>query len=274
TKARSAKVKLVAADKNRITKILVRTSENNEWADVTEKRYIEITADTTVYASIENDKGEAKEVSEDIECFDRKSPKVTATQDGRMVNIRASDDKSGVTTILVNNKEYSREDIEGGSLSYRVPEGTAVVTIRAEDAAGNLSSTVELPQNTTLAVLPTIVAPTPSPTPSGELVPEVVEIPEPTMIPPATPAPEETEEIPPEPTAAATPPSEQLPPAAKAAVAVGGLGIPSISGAWYWLRKKALSKPIEELELMGKKLLYDESEFSGSADPLDKKKGE
>lgn len=270
TRSRKVKVRLKAEDSsgNRIVKVLARTSEESEWADVTEQRYIEITANTTVYGSIENDKGEIKEVNKDIECFDRTAPRVTAAQDGKTVNIRATDDLSGISSILVNNKQYQRGDFEDGKLAYRVPEGTAVVIIQAEDMAGNLSNQVELPIQTTVSAVPTIVAPEPEeqPDPEPELSPEEVAVPEPE--PESSPEPIPNE---PEPTVTETAAEpEHLPPAAKAAAAAGGLGTSAVGGIWYWLRRIRLNKPVEELDLEGKKLLYDESEFGGSQDPLDK----
>ncbi|MEG0944454.1 MAG: hypothetical protein RSD07_06700 [Angelakisella sp.] len=272
TSDRKAKVKLTAEDKNRITKINVRTSDESEWADVTEQRYIYITSNTTVYASVENDKGEIKEVSQDITCFDRTAPKVTATQDGKTINIRATDELSGVKVILVNGKEYQEGDFEDGKLAYRIPEGTTMVTVKAEDAAGNLSRAVELPLQTTVAALPVVIAPTPTPTPEPELTQEDVAVPEPEPLP--TPEPIPSQEPAPEPTVTETAAEpEPLPPAAKAAAAAGGLGTTTLGGIWYWVRKKALSQSVEELGLTGK-LFYDESEFGGSIDPLDKQKGE
>ncbi|MEG1875531.1 MAG: hypothetical protein RR185_08180, partial [Angelakisella sp.] len=273
TRGRSARIRLAAEDKNRITKVLVRTAEDREWSDVTEQRYIDITANTTVYASVENDKGESKEVSELVECFDREAPKVTAIQDGKLVNIRATDAVSGVTAILVNNQEYQREDIDEGKLVYRIPDGTELVIIKAEDAAGNLSRQLELPLQTTITAVPVIVSPNPPPPPPPleESPPQEIAIPtpmpEPEPMPQLEPTPEAPE--PSQPVINAEP--EPVSPAAKAVAAVGGLGTTTLGGVWYWLRKKALKKPIAELERMASKLLYDETGFGGSDDPLDKK---
>ncbi len=269
TSSSKAKVKITAEDVNQITKVMVRTAEQKEWTDITESRYLYITSDTTVFASVQNEKGEIKEANEFIECFDQKAPSVTAAQDRNTINIRATDDTSGVARILVNNREYTGEDIDGGKLTWQIPEGTSLVVVKAEDYAGNTSRAVEIPLQTLVNAVPVI---RPEPPQSSEPQLEETGVPDPQPEP--VPEPESLPELPPEPESepmiSPEPDPEPISPVAQATTAAVGIGTPAVGGVWYYLRKKILSKPVEALEALSKRLFYDESEFGGVIDPLDK----
>lgn len=168
TNAARAKVKITATDKSSIHEILAKTGEDEDWEDITDKLYIYITEDTTVWASVENDEGTVKETHLDITCFDRKAPTVSATQQDNVVNIRAADDKSGVKAIYVNNVEYSGSKIYGGSLRYTIPDGVTTVKVKAVDEAGNESEIVELAVRATVTAIPMTIAPSEPPAVSPE----------------------------------------------------------------------------------------------------------
>lgn len=99
TNANRAKVKITASDSIGLKAVMAKTGEDDDWTDVTDSRYIWISEDTTVYASVENEDGSTKDASLDIVCFDRDAPSVTGAQQDKVVNIRAEDKKSGVKAI-------------------------------------------------------------------------------------------------------------------------------------------------------------------------------
>lgn len=268
TSASRAKVKITAGDSIGLKAIMAKTGEDDDWTDVTSSRYIWISEDTTVYASVENDDGTVKEASRDIVCFDREAPRVTATQQDKVVNIRAEDKKSGVKAIYVNNVEYSGSKIYGGNLTYTIPEGTTTVTVKAVDEAGNASETVELAVRATVTAVPAIVSPQP-PTPTPTPDPEPAAIPDPEPEPEAEPEPEpEVEEVPEEEPKAAGMTQGQL-----VGLAAGAFGLSSAgtAGTLWWLRRRRLmNEPVPDFDPNYRKK-YDESEFKGTKDPLDQR---
>lgn len=279
TNAKSVRIRITASDKGGIAELLASTAEDGgDWEDVSSRKYITISRDTTVYAAATNENGDTRTAEADIVCFDREAPVVSATLAGRTVNIRAEDDKSGVSSIVVNNVEFKEEAAYGGRLAYKVPDGVAKVTIHAKDRAGNLSNVVELPVTVTVSAVPNIVRPvpgTPAPTPpiAESAPPEDHALPDPE--PAEKPEDDGTDSgVPPPPpgtTTDETPPPVDTQNGSKAAgalaaglLAAGGAG----AAAWYHIRKrKAL--PIPEIELTDVRLEYDESEFGGADDPLE-----
>ena len=262
------KVKITASDSLGITAVYAKTAEDDEWTDVTSTRYLWIDKDTTVYASAENNDGTVKETSLNIVCFDREAPRVTATQQDKVVNIRATDTKSGVKAIYVNNVEYSGSKIYGGSLSYTIPGGVTTVAVRAADEAGNMSDTVEVAVRETVTAVPAIISPQPTaPTPTPDPEPAAIPDPEPEIEPEAEPEPEpEIEEEPEEEPKAAGMTQGQL-----AGLAAGAFGLSSAgtAGTLWWLRRRRLlSEPVPDFDPNYRKR-YDESEFHGTKDPMD-----
>ena len=270
TGASRAKVKITAGDSIGLKAIMAKTGEDDDWTDVTSSRYIWIDDDTTVYASVENDDGTVKETSLDIICFDRDAPRVTAAQQDKVVNIRAEDKKSGVKAIYVNNVEYSGSKIYGGNLTYTIPEGTTTVTVKAVDEAGNISDVVELAVRTTVTAVPGIIAPsqpapiTPEPDPAPAAIPDPEPEPEPEVE--AEPEPEIEEKPQEEPKAAGMTQGQM------AGLAAGAFTLSSAgtAGAIWWLRRRRLmNTEVPELDPNYKKV-WDESEFRGTKDPLEK----
>ncbi|MFV0497576.1 MAG: hypothetical protein ACK5L0_05335 [Candidatus Fimivivens sp.] len=264
------KVKIKASDSIGLKAVMAKTSEDDDWTDITDSRYLWIDEDTTVYASVENDDGTAKETSLDIDCFDRAAPTVTAAQQNNTVNIRAEDRKSGVKAIYVNNAEYNGSKIYGGNFTYTIPDGVTTVTVMAIDEAGNESDTIEVPVKTTVTAVPAIISPSAPPPPTA---------PEPDPEPAAIPDPEPEPEPEPEPVPEPEPEKEEEPKAAgmtkEKAIALG-TGAFTLSSAgtvgtlWWLRRKRLLSEAVPELDPKFKKI-YDESDYHGSRDPLDKK---
>ncbi|WMJ83157.1 DUF6273 domain-containing protein [Oscillospiraceae bacterium MB24-C1] len=266
TSANRAKVKITAGDSIGLKAIMAKTGEDDDWTDVTSSRYIWISEDTTVYASVENEDGTVKETSLDIVCFDRAAPTVTAAQQDKVVNIRAEDKKSGVKAIYVNNVEYNGSKIYGGNLTYTIPEGTTTVAVKAVDEAGNASEMLELPVRTTVTAVPGIIAPSqPAPvTPPPD--PEPAAIPDPEPEPEPEPVPEpEVEEAPQEEPKAAGMTTEKMVALAAGAFTLSSAG--TIGGLWWLRRKRLLAEVVPDFDPKFRKV-YDESEFHGTKDPL------
>lgn len=270
TSANRTKVKITASDSIGLKAIMAKTGEDDDWTDVTSSRYIWISEDTTVYASVENDDGTAKETSLDIVCFDRAAPTVTAAQQEKVVNIRAEDKKSGVKAIYVNNVEYSGSKIYGGNLTYSIPEGTTTVAVKAVDEAGNASETLELPVRTTVTAVPGIIAPSQPAPVAPPPDPEPAAIPDPEPEP--EPEPEPQPEPQPEPEPQEEPKAAGMTQGQMAGLAAGAFTISSAgtAGALWWLRRKRLmAEAVPDFDPNYKKV-WDESEFHGTKDPLDK----
>ncbi|MDF3005296.1 MAG: hypothetical protein K0S22_1768 [Oscillospiraceae bacterium] len=266
TSANRAKVKITAGDSIGLNAIMAKTGEDDDWTDVTSSRYIWIDEDTTVYASVENEDGTAKETSLDIVCFDRAAPTVTAAQQDKVVNIRAEDKKSGVKAIYVNNVEYNGSKIYGGNLTYSIPEGTTTVAVKAVDEAGNASETLELPVRTTVTAVPGIIAPSQPAPVAPPPDPEPAAIPDPEPEPEPEPVPEpEVEEAPQEEPKAAGMTQGQMAGLAAGAFTISSAGT---AGALWWLRRKRLlAEVVPDFDPKFRKV-YDESEFHGTKDPL------
>lgn len=273
TNADRAKVKITATDKASIHEILAKTGDDEDWEDITDKLYIYITEDTTVWASVENDEGTVKETHLDITCFDRKAPTVSAAQQDKVVNIRAEDDKSGVKAIYVNNVEYSGSKIYGGNLRYTIPDEVTTVKIKAVDEAGNESEMVELAVRATITAIPVTIAPTQPPIISPEPEPPIAAIPEPQPTAKAEPE-EDAPVVEPEPETviedkpkAAGLTTEQLISLALGAFALSCTGTGGF--IWWLMRKRRQNSIVPELDFNNCKLKYDESDYHGSVDPLD-----
>ena len=267
TSASRVKVKITAGDSIGLKAIMAKSGEDDDWTDVTSTRYLMISEDTTVYASVENAEGTAKETSLDVVCFDRAAPTVTAAQQDKVVNIRAEDKKSGVKAIYVNNVEYSGSKIYGGNLTYTIPEGTTTVSVKAMDEAGNVSEMLELPVRTTVTAVPGIISQAPQAPVTPEPDPEPAAIPDPEPEPDPEPVPEpEVEETPQEEPKAAGMTQGQM-----AGLAAGAFTLSSVgtAGTVWWLRRKRLmAEAVPDFDPNFRKK-YDESEFHGTKDPLD-----
>lgn len=269
TNAARVKVKITASDKLGIREVLAKAGEDGDWTDVTDTRYLWISEDTTVWASAENDDGTTKDASQSIVCFDREAPTVSGSQQDKVVNIRAQDKKSGVKAIYVNNVEYGGSKIYGGNLKYEIPSGVTTVLIRAVDEAGNESDTLELPVKSTVTAVPMIVAPSAPTSPEPELPPAA--IPEPEPEPEPEPKPEPQPE--PEPVIEETPEAAGMTTGQKVALAAGVFTASSAATAgtvWYLLRRRKLRQTVPELDIKDCRLKYDETDYHGSIDPLDK----
>lgn len=176
TSAKKAKVKIAVSDSNDIDTVTASTDYGTE-EDVTDEDYIYITKDTTVKVEVKNDAGEITKKSTSIECFDRDAPTVSVSQSDKILNIKASDAKSGVAAIYVKGKKYA----SNGQVSYNIPDGATSVTIYAEDEAGNKSDAIEYPlkkedkpvtavpvAGAVTSVTPTPTAPAPEPEPEAD----------------------------------------------------------------------------------------------------------
>lgn len=176
TSAKKAKVKIAVSDSNDIDTVTASTDYGTE-EDVTDEDYIYITKDTTVKVEVKNKAGEITKKSTSIECFDRDAPTVSVSQSDKILNIKASDAKSGVAAIYIKGKKYP----SSGQVSYNIPDGATSVTIYAEDEAGNKSDAIEYPlkkedkpvtavpvAGAVTSVTPTPTAPAPEPEPEAD----------------------------------------------------------------------------------------------------------
>lgn len=173
TNSRKARVRISVSDKNGIDTVTASTSYGVE-EDITDEDYIYITQDTTVTVEVLNDDGETTKKSTPIECFDHDAPTISVSQSDNILNIKATDRKSGVAKIYVNNKLYRVDEC----VSYTVKKGATSVNVYAEDNAGNKSDAIDYPLKkeqkpitaipaagavTTVTPTPTPPAPTPEP---------------------------------------------------------------------------------------------------------------
>ncbi len=177
TNAQSATIEIQATDEYGIREIYAQTSDQPVWREITQDGKITISQDTTVFAYAVNSDGAKSETHLDIACFDRQPPTVTATQQGDILNVRARDEKSGVSAIVVDGTAHSGSEIYSGSYSYSIPIGATTVTVMAVDNAGNESETVKIAIQSPAVVVPGIVEEKPSepmplaPTPAPQTEP-------------------------------------------------------------------------------------------------------
>lgn len=188
TNASKAKVSINVSDPDGVDVVEAETTYGYA-ADITDQSYIYINKDTTVTVSVTNGEGTVTRKSLDITCFDHEAPVVTVTQTDNILNIRATDNKSGVAAVIVNGKSYT---VSGGQYRYKIPDNVKNIFIQAEDVAKNVSETIDytpekskqsvpLP-STTMTVKPTPIDPPPTSS-VIEVVPEPVpELDEPVVI--------------------------------------------------------------------------------------------
>ena len=139
------KVRITASDKyNEIDDIEATSDQSSDWSDVTSSKYIYITEDTTVYARATNSAGETKEISRDIECFDFDPPLIAASLDGDYINVRVTDEKSGVKKLCIANNTYSSSETRG-IIQYKISASDLEdmeIYMTCEDNAGNVKTSI------------------------------------------------------------------------------------------------------------------------------------
>ncbi len=123
-----------------IQSLQAKVTQNGNWTDITEERYVEINEDCSVYALVTDEKGRTYEKSRYIKCFDYTPPTLNAAVSDGLLSVRAQDTGSGVKVIYVNGHEF--KDLVNGTLNVRLQQfdaGYQYFTISAMDYVGNMS---------------------------------------------------------------------------------------------------------------------------------------
>lgn len=123
-----------------VQSLQAKVTQNGNWTDITEERYVEINEDCSVYALVTDQKGRTYEKSRYIKCFDYTPPTLNAAVSDGLLSVRVQDTGSGVKVIYVNGHEF--KDLVNGTLNVRLQQfdaGYQYFTISAMDYVGNMS---------------------------------------------------------------------------------------------------------------------------------------
>lgn len=123
-----------------VQSLQAKVTQNGNWTDITEERYVEVNEDCSVYALVTDQKGRTYEKSRYIKCFDYTPPTLNAAVSDGLLSVRAQDTGSGVKVIYVNGHEF--KDLVNGTLNIRLQQfdaGYQYFTISAMDHVGNMS---------------------------------------------------------------------------------------------------------------------------------------
>lgn len=123
-----------------VQSLQAKVTQNGNWTDITEERYVEINEDCSVYALVTDQTGRTYEKSRHIKCFDYTPPTLNAAVSDGLLSIRAQDTGSGVKVVYVNGEEF--KDLVNGTLNIRLQQfdaGYQYFTISAMDNVGNMS---------------------------------------------------------------------------------------------------------------------------------------
>lgn len=123
-----------------VQSLQAKVTQNGNWMDITEERYVEINEDCTVYALVTDQTGRIYEKSRYIKCFDYTAPTLNAAVSDGLLTIYAQDTGSGIKVVYVNGHEF--KDLVNGTLNIRLQQfdtGYQYFTISAMDNVGNMS---------------------------------------------------------------------------------------------------------------------------------------
>lgn len=123
-----------------IQSLQAKVTQNGNWTDITDERYVEINEDCSVYVLVADQKGRTYEKSRYIKCFDYTPPTLNAAVSDGLLSVQAQDTGSGVKVIYVNGHEF--KDLVNGTLNVRLQQfdaGYQYFTISAMDYVGNMS---------------------------------------------------------------------------------------------------------------------------------------
>lgn len=128
----------------------VKVGRNGSWRDVTASLAqsgnaytgtAEVRDNGPVALRVTGQDGAVHEKSCTVQCFDWSAPTVRAVTDGGKLCIEARDNRSGIATILVDDKEYAASDEKTMSVTIEdLDKSKEQITVQAVDKAGNQSA--------------------------------------------------------------------------------------------------------------------------------------
>lgn len=102
---------------------------------------VEVSDNGPVAVKVTGHDGTVYEQSCDVACLDRTAPTVRAVVDGGKLCIEARDNRSGISSVLVDGKEYAASEEKTMSVTVEnLDTGKEQVTVQAVDKAGNRSA--------------------------------------------------------------------------------------------------------------------------------------
>lgn len=140
---------LTDAEKDMSVKSVTYSINNGAYMDITDKLYFKVSDNCKVHVKIvyADKKGNEteKELSGEITQFDGEKPELSASIQGEILTIHATDNLSGVRLLNVNGKDFT--NLTDGSIGVNVKElenESEYLTVYAKDMAGNVSSTYKI----------------------------------------------------------------------------------------------------------------------------------
>lgn len=159
----------------------VKVGRDGSWQDITNSlrqsgsRYsgvIKVSDNGPVAVKVTDQDGTVYEQSCDVACLDRTAPTVRAVVDGGKLCIEARDNRSGISSVLVDGKEYAASEEKNMSVTVEnLDTGKEQVTVQAVDKAGNRSAAASVdnpnyqPPKENTEQEPDTPDPTPTPAP-------------------------------------------------------------------------------------------------------------
>lgn len=159
----------------------VKVGRDGSWQDITNSlrqsgsRYsgvIKVSDNGPVAVKVTDQDGTVYEQSCDVACLDRTAPTVRAVVDGGKLCIEARDNRSGISSVLVDGKEYAASEEKNMSVTVEnLDTGKEQVTVQAVDKAGNRSAAASVdnpnyqPPKENAEQEPDTPDPTPTPAP-------------------------------------------------------------------------------------------------------------
>lgn len=127
-----------------------KIGRDGDWSDIKDtlrqsgSRYsgvVEVSDNGPVAVKVTGHDGTVYEQSCDVACLDRTAPTVRAVVDGGKLCIEARDNRSGISSVLVDGKEYAASEEKTMSVTVEnLDTGKEQVTVQAVDKAGNRSA--------------------------------------------------------------------------------------------------------------------------------------
>lgn len=127
-----------------------KIGRGGDWNDIKDtlrqsgSRYsgvVEVSDNGPVAVKVTGHDGTVYEQSCDVACLDRTAPTVRAVVDGGKLCIEARDNRSGISSVLVDGKEYAASEEKTMSVTVEnLDTGKEQVTVQAVDKAGNRSA--------------------------------------------------------------------------------------------------------------------------------------
>lgn len=126
-------------------KLYYAAFDDEEYKEITDAQAVTIDRNGTLKIKAIYDDGNCVRNSYDIKNFDLEAPVLTASLDGEILYLSASDQISGVRDICVNGKAFT--ELGAGQMAVNVKdlqEDQEYIDIHADDVAGNMSKQYKL----------------------------------------------------------------------------------------------------------------------------------